>query len=37
VNTKRKLSTILYDIDKKAELHGLNIVDRELYLDTKNS
>jgi hypothetical protein len=30
-----KLSSTVDDIDKKAELHGLNVVDRELYLDTK--
>jgi hypothetical protein len=32
---KMNLSRILDDIDKRAELHGLNVVDRELYLDTK--
>jgi hypothetical protein len=31
---KKRLSSILEDIDKKVELYGLTAADRELYLDT---
>jgi hypothetical protein len=27
---------VLDDIDRKAELFGMDVNDRELYLDTKN-